>query len=1009
MFAATDKEYANIMNARSGGRIKVDKDEWGYKVLVPRDDGSNEHDIYYVNHPGFSMNDFKRAGADMLVYLSPARLAGIPKGLSGRMLAATGSGFGVEVGRDVASKAAGGEWDPLHVFGGVIGIGFGQLASEGIGKLLQAGASAVARPKRFTADETKGVDVRAKGVAKGSFRVGNVYKTLDPKIQNKTGRLYEFTPRVKTRLTAAGIDPSDFNDEAILALNRIVKNNSDAVDRISARTVLSDIPMTNVQKAVQDDMIHYSKYSQLNPVESLQIQQLGRKGALGNEIVEELHTLESDQVAAVGDLIDALAGTKLYQQYFRQQDRKGVLAGATPSSEARVGLDALENVDDIIRQTGAVSDKDLLKSAIAGGELAPVYPGRFGEVIEDLANDPDKVFEPWVDDMYNLANRIDLVKDSLLKRSAGSRIKSAIGGYAHQVDSSGRLSRGIESGATSFRTLFGGGWKSDKSGRDFKLQPREWFVPKKKLRKADIEQLETAFSDITKEYVKNYPKGNSAAQAHAHTKNNLVEAAHTEAFGIIAKHLSRAGVSYKDKQHLMKLLKKERTLYFKSANQYTQEMKDDVDRLFTTVQQGQRERLAEDPLFLRMGKPEQRETLADATMANMPGDTGSYRKILNEADELVDWLFDAGDFIGKKQIGEINKRIKDHVANQSYSAAEAAAGGPIGSTGNNALFAFRRALLRKIVLPKSIRRVEEGSFPAARRSLYDMGKHLNKMLAQHKDTIRAGFAPAKGEVDISGEVVKRLERLANDLHDVNKVNYGEWRQPGLPTNFRKKVKAAFDRFTVPTTRQSSVAGSTGPAVITKKNTQWQAFVGEVMKLVQTTGLGSMVMTTAMLSPYPGYAITGAALTGLGGYALTHSSAMPGRFVKQLLAKSSGQASTPSVLYQNPTGWQRWKYGGRRGMAPTASRAATYALLPDAALWTAGRAALGLGYDISDTLQGPYKYTPLGAALLLKGGAAVPGLAITGAKYGAKEGAKAAGRGVKAGARKGAEKVRELVK
>ena len=203
--------------------------------------------------------------------------------------------------------------------------------------------------------------------------------------------------------------------------------------------------------------------------------------------------------------------------------------------------------------------------------------------------------------------------------------------------------------------------------------------------------------------------------------------------------------------------------------------------------------------------------------------------------------------------------------------------------------------------------------------------------------------------DISRLVVRKLERLAKDLDDINKVNYGEWKQVDK-TNFQGKVQAAFQRFTVP--RQgAATAGKSGPAVIAKENTQWESIVAEVLKLMQTTGISAGLWLTATLSPYPGYALTAAALTGLGGYALTHSKAMPGRIVKNLLAKSSGQAATDRVLHKLPPSFLKLKYGDIRGPLPTVARAATYAALPDTAGWTVGKTAYTLGHDIGEFVVG----------------------------------------------------------
>ena len=1004
MFAATDKEYANIMNKRSGGRIKVDQDEWGVKVLVPTEEDPSLYNTYYVNHPGFSLNDFKKMGADAVLYLGPARVAAIPKGFTGRLLTATGSGFGTESTRDAVSVLAGGEWDPIHVFGGTIGIGFGQLASEGIGKIMQATAGTTLGPKRVSPDVARSVDLKVKQQA-GTYtpvrmaaggRIGPVYKTLPPERQKDTGRLYELTTGVKKRLRDAGIDPAEFNDEAILALNRIVQNNSQAVNILSGRTALSDIPMTNPQKAVQDDVIRYNQYTQQNPVEALQMQQLGRKGTLGNEIVEELHTLESNQVSAVNDLIEAMAGTKFYKENFREALRKKKLAGQklnveqivqlrekltfphTPlaekkkirkqlkEAERKQKLDwrypvAMETGDDIMTASGGVSSNVVVKNALLQEKLA------------EKASFKKLTGKEFLDLLDEYRDTITTATDPFIKQVG--RIGKPFEELQGLVDTKSTWAR------------------------------RTFPIGRKKLGQANLDKIESLLEEITSQYKTTAPK-TAAEQKDFQHINSLVETAHTESFSNIAKYMAQRNMNYKEKQKLLKVLKRQRTLYFKSANKYTEEIEYNIEDVFK-----QRKKQAEK--WKEQKQIDENQDVNVVAYGQMYEWQQQQRDAIQEVDMLVNELFSAPDYLTKKNVQEINNTLQKHVREQSVDPEEFLKGGPIASTGGHAVYEFRKQVLKKIILPGNIRRIEQGSFAEARRALYDIGMHLNTQLKDKKGLVKAAFAPGKDQDDISGQVVQRLERLAKDLQDINKVNYGEWKQTDK-TNFRERVQAAFQRFTVP--RQgAATAGKSGPAVISKDNTQWQNVVNEVVKLFHTMGIGATIWTTASFLNYPGYALTAAALTGVGGYALTHSKALPGRVLKNLLAKSSGQAATDRVIHKLPPSFLKLKYADRRGMLPTAMRAGTYAVLPDTAAWTAGTTALEAGWDLGSYL-GPYRAVLPGAYIGTKAGVGIykgtkkrlkkiPSRVLkgttragkAGVKAGVKAGASAAGQGVKKGA------------
>ena len=57
------------MNEASGGRIKVGQDRYGTVVYVPREEDPSQHDVFYVNKPGMSLNDWKKFGADVLWFV----------------------------------------------------------------------------------------------------------------------------------------------------------------------------------------------------------------------------------------------------------------------------------------------------------------------------------------------------------------------------------------------------------------------------------------------------------------------------------------------------------------------------------------------------------------------------------------------------------------------------------------------------------------------------------------------------------------------------------------------------------------------------------------------------------------------------------------------------------------------------------------------------------------------------------------------------------------------------
>ena len=93
----------------------------------------------YLNRKGLSAADFRDFAIEAGMFLPAAGLAGRGATLAGRTLLA-GSGVGAtELMRDIGSKKAGGDLDPLDWLGGAVAGAGGQLGGELlIGKLFRA-------------------------------------------------------------------------------------------------------------------------------------------------------------------------------------------------------------------------------------------------------------------------------------------------------------------------------------------------------------------------------------------------------------------------------------------------------------------------------------------------------------------------------------------------------------------------------------------------------------------------------------------------------------------------------------------------------------------------------------------------------------------------------------------------------------------------------------------------------------------------------------------------------
>ena len=286
--------------------VEISQDSYGNPVIVR--DGKPA----YINKPGPSSSDARDFVADMIAYLPAAKLVGMAAKPVSRALTAVGAGVGTEYVRDYLGDKAKGEdvnFENISNLGTGLTLGVGQVVGEIITAVARGAASTIAKPK-LTGDRTKKHDKSDKAP-----RIGPVYKTTSPEVKKSTGRVYEFTRGVKNRLIDAGIDPDEFSDEAILKLNDIVQNSPGLVDRATARSALSDIPMTNLQGSIDENVLGYDPVKQMDAITKLKYSQEARLGTYGKDIQEKFNRIDEQQLKSVDDLIAELAGT----EFFRDQ------------------------------------------------------------------------------------------------------------------------------------------------------------------------------------------------------------------------------------------------------------------------------------------------------------------------------------------------------------------------------------------------------------------------------------------------------------------------------------------------------------------------------------------------------------------------------------------------------------------------------------------------------------------------------------------------------------------
>ena len=266
------------------------------------------------------------------------------------------------------------------------------------------------------------------------------------------------------------------------------------------------------------------------------MQQLGRKGVLGNEIVEELHTLESNQVSAVNDLIEAMAGTKFYKENFQQALRQKRLSGEKVSAEEWNRLQAMQTGEDILSAKGGVDPQVVVRNTLLAEQLRGALTGKdFMKVYMDPTT--KKVFD------YYVANP----------------------GEKPWMASLGRIGQNME----ELDKLLAGKWRT--------TQRTATSTAVKKQNTVD--RIEDLLEGITRQYktsVSRIPEEASSISQN----NSVVEGVHTEAFAKVANYMANTKIPVKQRERLVKALKRQRTLYFKSSNNYAKKLEQDIEEIF---------------------------------------------------------------------------------------------------------------------------------------------------------------------------------------------------------------------------------------------------------------------------------------------------------------------------------------------------------------------------------------------------------------------------------------------
>ena len=322
-FISSDLDKQSKLLEKWGATLS--QDSYGNPVVIK--DGKP----LYINKPGLSWADARDLSMDALWFIPAGMLASIPAKIGGRVAAAGLSGTATEYTRDpISDIAAGEEVDFNHASnlltgGAVLG---GQLLGEVVQILARAGISTLGKPRQTKEGR---LDKQAKSGEKlPRVKPAPIYKTTSAVVRKKTGRLYELTEGVKKILAKEGIDIDDISDDNILALNDLVQNSVGNVDRTAVRTATSDIPMTNLQAAVKDNVLDYDTLKQMNPIEKLHWNQAARRGEYGDDIRNKLETIDDKQIQSINNLISDLAGTKTYKERLNKEVREGKLKGSDP-------------------------------------------------------------------------------------------------------------------------------------------------------------------------------------------------------------------------------------------------------------------------------------------------------------------------------------------------------------------------------------------------------------------------------------------------------------------------------------------------------------------------------------------------------------------------------------------------------------------------------------------------------------------------------------------------------
>ena len=252
-------------------------------------------EAYHMNKPGASWNDLWSLLGESVTFLPGASaLRAVKRPMSRALVAGLTTGA-TQAGKEAISEDLGGTFD-TEMIGIAAASGlFGQGVLEGAGKLL-------------------GLVAKNKGKSR-------IYVEKDGKL--------EFSPEVKSRLEAEGIDPNQFSDDSIRKMSDIVSREPKKVDATAARQADSDITLSRNEANPQPAGV--AKQNQM----------------MGDKSANMLNEHELKQLDEIDSLIKSLGDTKYLKKYVKKDDTPDVINRPKMSREQI--SEEIERYDSIMK------------------------------------------------------------------------------------------------------------------------------------------------------------------------------------------------------------------------------------------------------------------------------------------------------------------------------------------------------------------------------------------------------------------------------------------------------------------------------------------------------------------------------------------------------------------------------------------------------------------------------------------------------------------------------------